>query len=437
MKKRLTIISILIVSIVIGVYLINNSDKVTLKSNVHYFEYGDVITFDNEDVLETSNPKILDSLVIDQSNIELEDDKKFPKVGEFNVSASYVELFSTKEKDFSIIVSDNTKPNFIKFPNLIKLMINDDKYDLLSYFVVEDLSDFEIKIDTSSVNFKKEGQYDVEAIASDKYGNESSQDFSILIEEEIVELPAIVDDKAEDDKPDIVLEEKPTSSEEKPVASKPNKDSEKKPIPSEEKPVDIKPDASPEEQPTPPEDKPKEPDSEIIPTIVNGILIVNKKHPLPASYSPGEDPTAIAQLKIMIKDMQNLGYDISNSYSGFRTYSYQKNLYERYVKMDGKTAADTYSARPGHSEHQTGLTYDLKHSDGTLVEKTSEAKWISENASNYGFIVRYKPGKEHITGYQAEPWHLRYIGNEATSIYTSGLTLEEYLGIEGGGYYGN
>lgn len=388
----------------LGFFLIINFDNVDLKSDLYTFEYGEVIIFDKENLLDTSNPKILDSLIIDLSNIEFEDNKKFPKVGVFKASVSYIELFRTKKKTFSIVVSDTIKPNFSKFPKEIKIITTDDNYDLLSYFVVDDLSEFEIKIDTSSVNFKKEGQYDAKATATDIYGNEASKNFSILIEKEIAELPEVEEDELENNKPDTPLEGEAIPPAEKPLM---------------------------------PEDKPEESEEEIVPTFIKGILIVNKKHPLPASYSPGDDPTALAQLKIMIKDMQDLNFDISDSYSGFRTYSYQKNLYERYVSMDGKAAAETYSARPGHSEHQTGLTYDLKHSNGTLVEKALEAKWISENASNYGFIVRYKSGREHITGYQAEPWHLRYIGNEATAIYNSDLTLEEYLGVEGGDYYDN
>lgn len=180
---------------------------------------------------------------------------------------------------------------------------------------------------------------------------------------------------------------------------------------------------------------PSDKNSENMMTIIRGILIVNKKHPLPYDYNPGEDPTAARQIKIMIHDMQNNGFDISNSYSGFRSYSYQKQLYENYVNQDGREAADRYSARPGHSEHQTGLTYDLLHSDGTLVQKEAEVNWISSNAQNYGFIVRYQANKENITGYQAEPWHLRYIGDEAAAIANSGLSLEEYLKVEGGDYF--
>ncbi|MBP3871909.1 MAG: D-alanyl-D-alanine carboxypeptidase family protein [Faecalicoccus sp.] len=170
------------------------------------------------------------------------------------------------------------------------------------------------------------------------------------------------------------------------------------------------------------------------PFYVNGIMIVNKKHPLPMNYAYGEDPTASAAIHQLIADMQALGYDISNNYSGYRSYDTQNGLYWSYVSSYGQAEADTFSARPGYSEHQTGLAYDLMHTSGALVTNQPEADWIAQNAHRYGFIVRYQEGKEDITGYVAEQWHLRYIGDEATKIYESGLTLEEYLGIEGGDY---
>lgn len=170
------------------------------------------------------------------------------------------------------------------------------------------------------------------------------------------------------------------------------------------------------------------------PFYVDGIMVVNKKHPLPANYAYGEDPEASAAIHQLIADMQALGYDISNSYSGYRSYETQNGLYWSYVASYGQAEADTFSARPGYSEHQTGLAYDLMHSSGALVTNQPEADWIAQNAHRYGFIVRYQEGKEDITGYVAEQWHLRYIGDDAIKIYESGLTLEEYLGIEGGDY---
>lgn len=170
------------------------------------------------------------------------------------------------------------------------------------------------------------------------------------------------------------------------------------------------------------------------PFYVDGIMVVNKKHPLPMNYAYGEDPEASAAIHRLIADMQALGYDISNSYSGYRSYETQNGLYWSYVSSYGQAEADTFSARPGYSEHQTGLAYDLMHTSGALVTNQPEADWIAQNAHRYGFIVRYQEGKEDITGYVAEQWHLRYIGDDAIKVYESGLTLEEYLGIEGGDY---
>ncbi|HEM3682862.1 TPA: M15 family metallopeptidase [Streptococcus suis] len=164
------------------------------------------------------------------------------------------------------------------------------------------------------------------------------------------------------------------------------------------------------------------------------VIIANKKHPLSADYAPGEDPQALAVFQNLIADMQAKGFDVSNNYSGFRSYETQANLYQSYVDQDGQAAADTYSARPGYSEHQTGLAFDLLDSSGNLLEEPTASQWLAENAHHYGFIVRYLPGKENSTGYMAESWHVRYIGQEATDIYNSGLTLEEYFGVPGGDY---
>ncbi|HFI0425454.1 TPA: LD-carboxypeptidase LdcB/DacB [Streptococcus suis] len=164
------------------------------------------------------------------------------------------------------------------------------------------------------------------------------------------------------------------------------------------------------------------------------VIIANKKHPLSVDYAPGEDPQALAAFQNLIADMQAKGFDISNNYSGFRSYETQANLYQSYVDQDGQAEADTYSARPGYSEHQTGLAFDLLDSSGNLLEEPTASQWLAENAHLYGFIVRYQPGKEDSTGYMAESWHVRYIGQEATDIYNSGLTLEEYFGVPGGGY---
>lgn len=172
------------------------------------------------------------------------------------------------------------------------------------------------------------------------------------------------------------------------------------------------------------------------PTYINGILLANKKYPLPKTYNPGEDPTAKQAMDTLILAAKEAGYSIV-AFSSFRSYDYQKGLYDKYVARDGKAKADRYSARPGYSEHQTGLAFDVGEVGREDIWLTSEfgetpaGKWLAANAHRYGFILRYPKGKEEITGFMYESWHFRYLGVElATKVYESGLTLEEYLGVE-------
>ena len=164
------------------------------------------------------------------------------------------------------------------------------------------------------------------------------------------------------------------------------------------------------------------------------ILVVNKHYPLSKDYNPGENPTAKAAFLKLIAQMQKEGYAIGNNYSGFRSYGTQAQLYQSYVNKEGQAAADRYSARPGYSEHQTGLAFDVIGTDGNLVEDAGAAQWLLDHAADYGFVVRYLKGKESVTGYMHEEWHLRYVGKEAKEIAASGLTLEEYYGFDGGDY---
>ena len=164
------------------------------------------------------------------------------------------------------------------------------------------------------------------------------------------------------------------------------------------------------------------------------IVVANKHYPMSKDYNPGENPTAKADLLKLIAAMQQAGFPISDNYSGFRSYETQTQLYQNYVDKDGKAEADRYSARPGYSEHQTGLAFDLIGTNGDLVTEEKAAQWLLDHAADYGFVVRYLKGKEKETGYMAEEWHLRYVGKEAKEIAASGLSLEEYYGFEGGDY---
>lgn len=163
-------------------------------------------------------------------------------------------------------------------------------------------------------------------------------------------------------------------------------------------------------------------------TYIDGILVVNKTYALPADYNPGVNADAQAAFERMQADAAAEDLNIYIS-SGFRSYDYQAGLYQRYVDKDGKAEADRYSARAGHSEHQTGLAFDLNSIDESFAN-TKEGKWVNLNCYKYGFIIRYPSDKEDVTGYKWEPWHIRYLGEEtAKAVYDSGLCLEEYLGI--------
>jgi glucan-binding YG repeat protein len=169
------------------------------------------------------------------------------------------------------------------------------------------------------------------------------------------------------------------------------------------------------------------------PYYINGVLLVNKNHSVSSSYTPGESLDARNAFNQMKNAALKSGLSL-NAFSTYRTYEYQETLFNRYVRNYGETAANKFSAKAGQSEHQTGLAFDIGGSNSALWAEDTfayipEAKWLASNAHRYGFILRYPKGKEHITGYQYESWHFRYVGvNVAANIYNKSQTLEEYLG---------
>ena len=166
-------------------------------------------------------------------------------------------------------------------------------------------------------------------------------------------------------------------------------------------------------------------------TYINGILIANKTYSLPSNYGNGLTKETQNAFNQMDADASSLGLNLYIS-SGYRSYYDQKYIYNNYVSIDGKEEADTYSARAGHSEHQTGLAFDLNTIDDSFTN-TPEGKWVHDNCHKYGLILRYPKGKDNITGYMHESWHLRYVGTDlATKLYNNGnwITLEEYFGID-------
>ena len=173
------------------------------------------------------------------------------------------------------------------------------------------------------------------------------------------------------------------------------------------------------------------------------LVLVNKEYKLPENYVPSKlelisnefanenkylREDAKVAFENLSKDAKELGYRII-AVSTYRDYEYQNKLYNMYVEEKGIDYADKCSARPGHSEHQTGLAVDVEGSnhDYDEFENSKEFIWMKENAYKYGFILRYPKGKEKITGFKYEPWHYRYVGlDTAKTIHDENLTLEEY-----------
>lgn len=173
-------------------------------------------------------------------------------------------------------------------------------------------------------------------------------------------------------------------------------------------------------------------------------ILVNKHNYLKEDYVPENlknlsSTYALSNMKMveeaanafesLSKDASKENYKVI-AMSTYRSYEYQVDLYNKYVKSDGKEAADTYSGRPGNSEHQTGLAVDVYNQTETYTnfEKTKEYNWMQENAYKYGFILRFPKDKENETGYEFESWHYRYVGKEiAKYIHKHNITLEEYI----------
>ena len=176
------------------------------------------------------------------------------------------------------------------------------------------------------------------------------------------------------------------------------------------------------------------------------LVLVNKYHYLPDGYKPsdlaylpGAYGNNVPMREVIIEPFKELqaaaeeeiGVNFMPT-TAFRDYNFQRTLYNNYVASDGVTAADTYSARPGYSEHQTGLSIDLKNTaiSGSTRLTDENYEWLSNNAYRFGFIIRFPEDKTDITGYQFENWHIRYVGLDAAKIiYEEDLTLEEYIDL--------
>lgn len=175
------------------------------------------------------------------------------------------------------------------------------------------------------------------------------------------------------------------------------------------------------------------------------LVLVNKYNHLPKNYKPSDldyldgaykNQVPVRKvikesfLKLQSAAKKEININIMPT-TAYRGEEFQRTLYNNYVNKDGINKADTYSARPSYSEHQTGLSIDLKNTALTNIRFTDENyEWLHNNVYKYGFIIRFPKNKEDITLYQFENWHIRYVGNEAAKIiYENNLTLEEYIDL--------
>ena len=206
-------------------------------------------------------------------------------------------------------------------------------------------------------------------------------------------------------------------------------------------------------------DQEKEPVQYDIDSPASLTAVINKTRPLPINYqaddlySPGvplrQSPNTQnmlvrrvmeADLKALVAAAKAAGSQLVIG-SAYRSADTQRSLYDGYVRSSGQATADLTSARPGHSEHQTGLAIDFTNAASTCFLETcfadtKEGTWLAANAHGFGFILRYPLHKTPVTGYSFEPWHYRYVGNPlASQIHVSGQTLEEFFGLPKAPHY--
>lgn len=293
-------------------------------------------------------------------------------------TGKYLGTFKYKNKKYSVnlVVIDNEKPT-LKGVKDIDIFVNDN-IDLFANLEISDNSHDELskKIE-GEYDIKKPGTYELEYVISDKAKNTVRESFKLNVKAKLY-TDNIASTVADNTKKGYRVENRNGLY------------------------------------------------------YINNILIVNKTYPLSAEYNPGKLLDDFnTNFNIMSNEAKASNINL-RIISGFRSYSTQKTLYNNYVKRDGKAAADRYSARAGHSEHQTGLAADINSLEQSF-ENTNEGKWLNDNCYKYGFIIRYPKGKESATGYMFEPWHIRYVGKElASKLYNNGnwISLEEYLGID-------
>ncbi len=381
-KKKIIIISIIIIILIISsilIFLNYQEMEVTIKEKIEVPLNSKLTNLDN--ITNLKNGQIItDEKTIDTS-----------KIGEQKINISIKnKLGKVKEYHYIVNVYDDEKPSIIFSKELT--IEEGQNIDLLKDVKVEDNSQEKI---TPSVegnyDINEPGKYQLYYVAKDSSDNEAKEEFTLIVKEK----------KKESSQNDSLSNPQETKTF---TTSKGFKGVIKDGI-----------------------------------TYIDGYLIVNKTYSLPSSYGTSLTSTTKNAFNKMQAAAKLDGINIYIA-SGFRSYQTQNRLYNNYVARDGKAKADTYSARPGHSEHQSGLAFDICSHDldgqnaciNSNFDNTDQAKWLAQNAYKYGFILRYPKGKTNETGYKYESWHFRYVGTDlSTKLYNNGdwLTMENYFGI--------
>lgn len=381
-KKKIIIISIIIIILIISsilIFLNYQEMEVTIKEKIEVPLNSKLTNLDN--ITNLKNGQIItDEKTIDTS-----------KIGEQKINISIKnKLGKVKEYHYTVNVYDDEKPSIIFSKELT--IEEGQNIDLLKDVKVEDNSQEKI---TPSVegnyDINEPGKYQLYYVAKDSSDNEAKVEFTLIVKEK----------KKESSQNDSLSNPQETKTF---TTSKGFKGVIKDGI-----------------------------------TYIDGYLIVNKTYSLPSSYGTSLTSTTKNAFNKMQAAAKLDGINIYIA-SGFRSYQTQNRLYNNYVARDGKAKADTYSARPGHSEHQSGLAFDICSHDldgqnaciNSNFDNTDQAKWLAQNAYKYGFILRYPKGKTNETGYKYESWHFRYVGTDlSTKLYNNGdwLTMEDYFGI--------
>lgn len=370
-KNNNRILSLLVIMIYIPI-IISIFVIVAMNKDLNYKEEIKIAVGEElpllKDYLSIEDLNRVDKKITWEKDIKVDDNNKIYYSGIYD---GYI-TFRGKKITFKLNVIDEEAPTITGAKD-IEIFINDE-IDLFKNIKVIDnsLNDITLDID-GKYNLKEAGVYNLKYIAKDAAGNEASEKFTLTVKE---------------NKKSNIVDVGTTSKGYK--ITKEN---------------DI--------------------------YYIDGVLIANKTYNLPSTYAPG------GLLNVFVTNFNNMKNAALNEginleiISGYRSYVDQSFIYNDYVRNDSKTNADNYSARAGHSEHQSGLAADINSLNINFIN-TKEGMWLNNNCHKYGFIIRYPVGKASVTGYMYEPWHIRYVGTPlASELYNNGnwISLEEYYGI--------